>query len=52
MLGHLGINVPDLPGARRYYETIMPLLGFERYLDADDQRDTLPAVRTSPVGYR
>jgi catechol 2,3-dioxygenase-like lactoylglutathione lyase family enzyme len=37
MLGHLGVNIPDLPAARRYYESIMPLLGFERYLDADDE---------------
>ena len=37
MLGHVGINVPDLDAARRYYSAIMPLVGFESYLDADDQ---------------
>jgi catechol 2,3-dioxygenase-like lactoylglutathione lyase family enzyme len=37
MLGHLGINVPDLDAARRYYRAIMPLLGFESFLDADDE---------------
>jgi catechol 2,3-dioxygenase-like lactoylglutathione lyase family enzyme len=37
VLGHVGINVPDLDAARRYYSAIMPLLGFELYLDADDQ---------------
>ena len=37
MLGHVGINVPDLDAARRYYSAIMPLVGFELYLDADDQ---------------
>ncbi len=37
MLGHLGINVPDLAAARRYYGKIMPLLGFEPFVDADDQ---------------
>ena len=37
MLGHLGINVPDLDAAKRYYSAIMPLVGFELYLDADDE---------------
>jgi catechol 2,3-dioxygenase-like lactoylglutathione lyase family enzyme len=37
VLGHVGINVPDLDAARRYYSAIMPLVGFELYLDADDQ---------------
>jgi len=37
VLGHVGINVPDLDAARRYYSAIMPLVGFEFYLDADDQ---------------
>jgi catechol 2,3-dioxygenase-like lactoylglutathione lyase family enzyme len=37
VLGHVGINVPDLDAARRYYSAIMPLVGFESYLDADDQ---------------
>ena len=26
VLGHLGINVPDLAAARAYYDAIMPLL--------------------------
>lgn len=37
MLGHLGVNVPDLAAARRYYGELMPLLGFELYLEAEDQ---------------
>ena len=37
MLGHIGINVPDLPAARRYYSAVMPLVGFEAFLDADDE---------------
>ena len=37
MLGHLGINVPDLAGAKAYYNAILPLLGFEPFLDADDE---------------
>jgi len=35
--GHVGINVPDLAAARRYYSAIMPRVGFERCLDADDE---------------
>lgn len=37
MLGHLGINVPDLASARRYYDAVMPLLGFEIFFAADDE---------------
>ncbi len=37
MLGHIGINVPDLDTARRYYGAVMPLVGFETFLDADDE---------------
>jgi catechol 2,3-dioxygenase-like lactoylglutathione lyase family enzyme len=37
VLGHVGINVSDLGAARRYYSAIMPRVGFERYLDADDE---------------
>jgi catechol 2,3-dioxygenase-like lactoylglutathione lyase family enzyme len=37
MLGHVGINVPDLRAAQRYYDAVMPLLGFEAYLSADDE---------------
>jgi len=43
MLGHLGINVPDLGEARRYYGAIMPLLDFETFLDADDEFAYMPA---------
>jgi catechol 2,3-dioxygenase-like lactoylglutathione lyase family enzyme len=37
VLGHVGINVPDLDAARHYYSAMMPLVGFEMYVDADDQ---------------
>jgi catechol 2,3-dioxygenase-like lactoylglutathione lyase family enzyme len=37
VLGHIGINVPDLDAARRYYSAIMPLAGFEVFLDAEDE---------------
>ena len=37
MLGHLGVNVPDLEAARSYYGELMPLLDFEVFLDEADQ---------------
>ena len=37
MLGHLGVNVPDLTSAKRYYAALMPLVGFEPFLNADDE---------------
>ena len=37
MLGHLGVNVPDLSAAKRYYDQLMPLVGFEPFLTAEDQ---------------
>lgn len=43
MLGHLGVNVPDLPAARRYYDALMPLVGFEPFLAADDEFAYRPA---------
>jgi catechol 2,3-dioxygenase-like lactoylglutathione lyase family enzyme len=43
MLGHLGINVPDLAKAKRYYDAVMPLLGFDRHLEAADEFAYRPA---------
>lgn len=43
MLGHVGVNVPDLRTARRYYDAIMPSLGFETFLAADDEFAYRPA---------
>lgn len=43
MLGHLGINVEDLAAAKSYYDAIMPLLGFEEFLTADDEFAYRPA---------
>ena len=43
MLGHLGVNVPDLGVARTYYGELMPLLGYEPFLDADDEFAFMPA---------
>jgi len=43
MLGHLGINVPDLSAARNYYDALMPLVGFEPFLYADNEFAYKPA---------
>jgi catechol 2,3-dioxygenase-like lactoylglutathione lyase family enzyme len=44
VLGHLGLNVPDLAVAKRYYDGLMPLVGFESFLEADDQFANKPAA--------
>ncbi len=44
MLGHLGVNVPDLGEAKAYYDRVMPLLGYEEFLRADDEFAYLPAA--------
>lgn len=31
MLGHLGVNVPHLPAAKRYYDMVMPRLGLTEF---------------------
>jgi catechol 2,3-dioxygenase-like lactoylglutathione lyase family enzyme len=43
VLGHLGVNVPDLPAARAYYDGLMPLLGYETFLSAEDAAAYMPA---------
>jgi catechol 2,3-dioxygenase-like lactoylglutathione lyase family enzyme len=43
MLGHIGLNVPDLVVAKKYYDELMPLVGFEPFLAADDQFAFRPA---------
>ncbi len=43
MLGHLGINVPDLTGAKRYYDAMMPLVGFEPFFHGGDEFSYRPA---------
>src|SRR5262245_11177713 len=42
MLGHVGINVPDLVLARQYYGAIMPLLDFEPFFDAEGEFAYMP----------
>jgi hypothetical protein len=43
VLGHLGLNVPDLGVARSYYDELMPLVGFEPFFAADDEFSYKPA---------
>lgn len=43
MLGHMGLNVPDLAAAKAYYDRLMPLLDFDTFLEADDQVAYRPA---------
>ena len=43
MLGHIGLNVPDLSAARSYYAAVMPLLGFDLFLDTAEQFAYMPA---------
>lgn len=43
MLGHIGINVPDLEIARSYYGDLLPRVGFESFVDDDDQFAFMPA---------
>jgi catechol 2,3-dioxygenase-like lactoylglutathione lyase family enzyme len=45
MLGHLGINVPDLVAAKAYYDDLMPLLDFETFFAAEDEFSYRPAGR-------
>jgi catechol 2,3-dioxygenase-like lactoylglutathione lyase family enzyme len=43
MLDHLGLNVPDLAVARRYYDAVMPSLGMEPFFATDQQFSYQPA---------
>ena len=43
MLGHLGVNVPDLESATAYYEPLMPLLGYEPFFTTEDALAYMPA---------
>jgi catechol 2,3-dioxygenase-like lactoylglutathione lyase family enzyme len=43
MLGHIGVNVPDLAAAKAYYDALMPLLSFEPFVVHDDEFAYKPA---------
>jgi catechol 2,3-dioxygenase-like lactoylglutathione lyase family enzyme len=42
-LGHLGVNVEDLGTAKSYYGALMPLVGYEPFVDNVDQFAFRPA---------
>lgn len=50
MLGHLGINVADLPAAKRYYDALMPLVGFEPFFATEGEFSYRP-VDSKPGTY-
>jgi catechol 2,3-dioxygenase-like lactoylglutathione lyase family enzyme len=43
VLGHVGVNVPDLGEAAAYYRPLMPLLRYEPFLTAEDALAYMPA---------
>jgi catechol 2,3-dioxygenase-like lactoylglutathione lyase family enzyme len=43
VLGHLGINVDDLSASKRYYDAVMPLLGYDEFFTAEDEFAYRPA---------
>lgn len=42
-LGHIGVNVRDLAGARAYYDEFMSLVGFESFFATDEEFSYRPA---------
>lgn len=43
VIGHLGLNVRDLATTRTYFDALMPLLGYELFLEGPDQFAYQPA---------
>ena len=43
MIGHIGINVPDLKAAKAYYDEIMPLLDYDQFFATEGEFSYLPA---------
>lgn len=43
MIGHLGLNVPDLGEAKAYCDKLAPLVDFEEFFHTDDQCAYRPA---------
>jgi catechol 2,3-dioxygenase-like lactoylglutathione lyase family enzyme len=42
MLGHLGINVPDLAAATAYYDELMPLLDYQPFVSSETECAYMP----------
>jgi len=51
VLGHLGVNVPDLAAAAAYYGELMPLLGYEPFFSNEEAAAFMPAGgrRAGPI---
>ena len=49
MLGHIGLNVPDLRTAALYYDDVMALLGYEPFFTSEDAAAYMPAEGTRGV---
>ncbi len=43
VLGHLGLNVPDLEASKAYYDRLMPLLGYEPFFATDTEFSYFPS---------
>jgi catechol 2,3-dioxygenase-like lactoylglutathione lyase family enzyme len=43
VLGHLGLNVPDLRAAEAYYDALMPLFGYESFMTNEDAIAYMPS---------
>jgi catechol-2,3-dioxygenase len=43
VLGHLGINVPDLSVAQAYYDELLPLLDYETFVTTENALAYMPA---------
>jgi catechol 2,3-dioxygenase-like lactoylglutathione lyase family enzyme len=43
VLGHLGVNVPDLAAAKVYYDDVAPSLGYEEFFATADEFAYRPA---------
>ena len=43
-LGHLGVNVAELPRAKSFYDAIMPMLAFEPFFDSETEFSYRPAL--------
>jgi catechol 2,3-dioxygenase-like lactoylglutathione lyase family enzyme len=43
VLGHLGINIPDLAAAQDYYDELMPMLDYQPFVRSDSECAYMPA---------
>lgn len=42
-IGHIGLNVPDQPEAKNYYNEVLPLVGYEPFFDNETEFSYMPA---------